>query len=132
MSLRKISKALSLRLFDLGYATAYENAPFNPQANEIYLRESILPARTVEVGIESGSTDNFSGIYQVSVNAPRDGHKTDAQTAVEAVEAHFVRGTVVAAEGVEVRVYRTYASAAIEQGDRYVVPVSIEYRALVK
>lgn len=132
MSLRKINKALSLRLYDLGYPTAYENASFDPDTNTLYLSEAILPARTVEVGMEYGSSENFSGIYQVTVHAPREAHKTPAQTAADAILAHFVRGTVVASEGVTARVEKAYASPAFFSGDRYVVPVSIEYRALIK
>lgn len=129
MSHRKINAALSLHLSTLSYSIAYENAPFTP-ATGLYLSENYLPATTSEVGIETGSTDDYTGLYQINVHAPRDGYKFEAYTVADEVAATFSRGTVLANEDITVRVQRVSQSSPLNDGDRFVIPVTVDWRSL--
>ena len=142
MSHKSINEALSIRLQAMGYETAFENAPFTPTHGTLYLEGSYLPAETVPVGMEYSSSEDYRGIYQVSVKAPRDKYKADAYTAVDAVAAQFARGTELVRDDITVRIERVFASTPIygtasstesgSEADRFSIPVSIYWRAFVK
>ena len=130
MSQATISAALSARLNTVagGYQVQWENAPFTPPAG-VYLAEAFLPATTLAVGVSSASSDEYSGIYQVTVMAPKGATKGPARAAADAVLAHFPRGLELTRDNIKVTVLRSSMGPALMDGDRYAVPLSIEYRA---
>lgn len=129
MSQATISAALSARLATLvGYQVQWENAPFTPPAG-VYLAEAFLPATTLAVGISNASSDEYSGIYQVSVMAPKGATKGPPRVAADAVLALFPRGLQLTRTGITVTILRASMGPALMDGDRYTVPLSIEYRA---
>ena len=101
MSHRKISAALSTHLAAMPSlpSVSWENAPFEPVAGTVYLSENYLPAATTEVGIADDSSNQFTGVYQVSVHANSGDYKLEAQTLADSVTAHFARGTSLTYEG---------------------------------
>lgn len=129
---RKIAAALALRLKSLTPAvrTQYENAPkITPVPTEPYLTEHYLPARTAPVGLAFDSSDNHAGVYQVTIYAPRDAYKAVGHTLIGALRTLFARGTFLSAEGLRVLVENTYAGNGQPIGDRWAIPVSVEWRA---
>lgn len=130
MSQASISAALATRLNTLagGYSVQWENAPLNPPAG-VYLAEAFLPAATMAVGVASTSSDEYAGIYQVTVMSPKGGTKGPSRAACDAVLAHFPRGLRVSSGGITVAVLRASMGPALMDGDRYAVPISIDYRA---
>ena len=130
MSNASIRAALATRLNTLGLPTAWENSNFTPPVGQVYVAESLLPNETLSVGVSSTSSDNFGGIYQVLVYAPSGMGKGAAVAAAEQVIGAFTKGTLLAYNGVTVCILRASQNPPIYSGDRYVIPVSINYRAL--
>ena len=130
MSNAAIRAALATQLNTLGIPSAWENDKFKPTAGQVYLDEKLLPNQTLSVGISSNSSDNFGGIYQVLVYAPAGGGKGPAVAAAEQVVGAFPKGASLTYSGVTVRVLRASQNPSLIDGERYVIPVSINYRAL--
>jgi hypothetical protein len=132
VSYTDISAAMATRLTTVsgGYAIQNENETFNPPAGAPFLSESMNPTGVVPVALRSGGTDALEGFYQVLCYAPAGLNKGAAFTAAVAVEARFVRGLRLTHGATTVAVLRTERSASFKSGDRFVVPISIYYRAL--
>ena len=130
MSNASIRAALATQLNTLGIPTAWENSNFTPTAGHVYLTEALLPNETLSIGVSSASSDDFGGIYQVLVNAPAGRGKGAAVAAAEQVVGAFVKGASLTYGGVTVRILRSSQNPALIDGERYVIPVSITYRAI--
>lgn len=128
MSNQLIAAALAQRLSLLNMPTAYENAPFTPVAGQAFIAENFLPVTTLAVGIASTSADNYGGIYQVTVHAPKGGTKGAGFDMAQKVQDHFPRGLTLTYLGQSVTILRTSQGPSFVEGDRWLVPVSIEYR----
>lgn len=131
MSNQTIAAALASRLSLLNLPTQYENSAFTPTAGAVYLSEAILPSTTLAVGLATTAADEYSGIYQVTVHAPKGGTKGPGMAAAKAVQDHFPRGLELLRDGIKVTVLRCSQAPGFVDGDRWLVPVSIDYRALV-
>jgi hypothetical protein len=125
----KISAALATQLDTLDLPTHWENAKFTPTNGQIYLSESLLSGDTTPVGIASAASDEFSGVYQVLVYAPADANKGPARSTADDVAAAFQRGDRLVYDGVTVTIQRTTQNPSFMSGDRFVIPVSVTYRA---
>ena len=125
----KISAALATQLNTLELPTHWENAKFIPPAGDIYLSETLLSGDTIPVGIANAASDEFGGVYQVLVYAPADANKGPARLVADDVAAAFQRGDRLVYDGVTVTIQRTTQNPAFMSGDRFVIPVSITYRA---
>jgi hypothetical protein len=130
MSNASIRAALATQLNALGLTVAWENSNFKPTAGQVYVAEALLPNETLSIGVSSASSDDFGGTYQVLVYAPAGAGKGAGVAAAEQVVAGFPKGASLTYSGVTVRVLRTSQSAALMEGDRYVIPVSVTYRAI--
>ena len=131
MSLTKIGAALSTQLATLNLPTAWENSRFNPTAGQVYLAESLIAGDTIAVGFANQASDEYGGIYQVLVYAPADAGKGIARSTADTVAAAFVRGDRLVYDGVTVTIQSTSQAAGFMSGDRFVVPVSVAYRAFI-
>lgn len=131
MSHRKISAALSSRLSTLPSSppVAYENVEYKPVDGQAWLRESYLPANSSTVGLEpTGSTD-FVGVYQISIYTPLDDSKFEAHQLVDAITAHFTRGTVLSFEGLNVKIEQVNVAQGLRSNGWWLMPVSVNWRA---
>lgn len=129
MSNAAISAALATQLDTLDLPTQWENSDFDPPASTVYLAESLLPGETLPVGIASQASDQFSGIYQVLVYAPLGANKGAGRSTADLVAGAFVRGSQHTYDGVTVTILRTSEAPSFLSGDRWVIPVSVNYRA---
>jgi len=125
----KISAALATKLNTLGLPTHWENAKFTPTNGQIYLSESLLSGDTNPVGVSSAASDEFGGVYQVLVYAPLDANKGQARATADTVAAAFQRGDRLTYGGITVTIQRTTQNPAFISGNRFVIPVSVTYRA---
>lgn len=130
MSDKIIAAALASRLAELGYPVAWENSAFRPPADEVYLAEALLPGNRLSIGVARASSDEYAGIYQVTVCAPLGGTKGPGLDAVECVLSAFVKADVLACGNTSVTVLRSQREAAFASGDRWQIPISIYYRAV--
>ena len=128
MSNQAIAAALAQRLALLNLPTAYENAPFTPVAGQTFIAENFLPVATQAVGIASNSSDNFGGIYQVTVHAPTGSTKGAGYAMAKQVQDHFPRGLVLTYQGQPVTIMQSSQGPSFTDGDRWLVPVSVNYR----
>lgn len=131
MSIAKVRAALETRLGTLTPAlpTAFENAAFTPVAGTPYQRVFLLPA-TPDNEVLGCDYYREIGILQVSLYYPVNGGPGTAQARAQLLRTHFKRGTTMTSGGVTTTVSATPAIApAFVDGDRYVIPVSIRYRA---
>lgn len=133
MSYTNISAAFATRLNGLAgtYAIQFENQSFDPPANAAYLAESLNPTGVVPMAIAASGTDSLEGFYQVLCYAPAGLNKGAAFAAADAVEGQFTRGLRLTHGGTTVAVLRAERSAGFRSGDRFVIPISVYYRALV-
>lgn len=129
MSNQAIAAALATQLNTVDLPTQWENAPFTPPAGEVYLAEALLPGPTLSVGISGASSDEFGGIYQVTVYAPLGGTKGAGLGAAKAVADAFPKAAQFTHDGTTVVVLRTSQAPAFNSGDRWAIPVSVTYRA---
>lgn len=131
MSIAKVRAALETRLGTLtpALSTAYENAAFTPVAGTPYQRVFLLPA-TPDNEVLGCDYYREIGIFQVSLYYPVNGGPGTAQARAQLLRTHFKRSTTMTSGGVTTTVSATPAIAtAFVDGDRYVIPVSIPYRA---
>jgi hypothetical protein len=125
-----IAAALASRLSLLNLPTQYENSAFTPVAGVVYLSEAILPSTTLAVGLANTAADEYSGIYQVTVHAPKGGSKGPGMAAAKSIQDQFQRGLELVRDGIKVTVLRCSQAPALTDGDRWLIPVSVDYRAL--
>lgn len=130
MSELKLRAALSAQLATLGLPTQYENAKFTPTAGVTYLVEQVIPASNTS-GIANSDSSRLTGIYQVTVMAPRETTKGEALAKAALIGAAFKRGMILSRDGQLVQVQRCEYGPTFIVGDRYALPVSVYYFASV-
>jgi hypothetical protein len=102
---------------------AYENEDYKPKQNVLWLRESFLPAEIDPFTLTD--SQQYNGLYQVTVFAPLEQGAAKAQTQAEAIVAHFERGTVVG----QGKVLAASYGPAIASSAWFQIPITIRYRA---
>lgn len=129
MSNVEISAALATRLSATTYDVQYENSAFTPVAGEVYVAESLIPASTVPMGL--AGSDSLEGIYQVLVYGMAGENKGAAFNAADEVADLFPRGLRLTSGSITTTILRVERATGFQSGDRFVVPLSIYYRAAV-
>lgn len=108
---------------------AYENAQFTPTVGAIYLRCYQLPAPTQAADLE-GAHRAYTGVFGVNVTAPINVGAGAALTIADALAAYFVNNARLTVSGLAVQQITPASIApALQLEDRYVIPVSWQYRA---
>jgi len=121
-----IQAALDNRLNTIsgGYDIAWPNVPYEPTANETYLRPTFLPAATEQVGLGDTGLDRTDAIYQVDVFTGAGSGRTAIP---DSVADHFKRGTTLTYNGTNVRISGVSILPATIDGSWQIVPVSINF-----
>lgn len=136
MSQRRIRQLLEDRLatWAAGRATplsvAWENVPFDPPAG-VYLRAFLLPAPTLSQTLD-GAHRQYTGVFQVSIIAPRNGGPGVAEGIASELDTLFPNNLrlTIANPAFAVQIISPMSIAgAIQEPDRYTLPVSCQYRA---
>lgn len=127
MSNHAIYQAMRTRLNDLPSLppVAYENRPYTPTTGVLWLSESFLPADIDPLTLSDGQSQEYNGIYQITVFAPADDDSYTGMAKAEAIALHFKRGTVIG----QGRVLAVSINQAIVGNGWYQVPVTVQYRA---
>lgn len=129
-----IQQALETKLSNFAIANSYDiawpNVSFTPAADP-YLTSFNLPAETSTLGLSIGSSDDYSGIFQVDVRCPKGSGSNDSRTITNNVMAEFSKGSEQTANTTTVLIEQSWASGAFDIGDAWFsIPVSIRYRAI--
>jgi len=131
---KDINTALSVRLKQIQVADlppiAWENAPYTPIENTLYLQENFIPNIKNQVGLENSSTDDYEGIYQVLVRDTRGARRFNAQEQARLVAEHYPRGAEYTHNSVVVKIVRAQIAQGISDENTYNVPVSVYWRSL--
>ena len=128
-----ISSALDSRLNTLTGQSpiAWENTAYIPVKDTLYLRPTILPASTIQAGLGTSGLDEYVGIYQIDIFAPAGKGRGEAEIKADAVADHFKRGTDLSKNGKTVRLGDVSRNSGIKDEDRFIISISINYRAHV-
>ncbi len=111
-----------------GLPVAWENVSFTEPVG-VYLRAFLLPGRTRSQDLQRRHK-HFMGIYQVSISANINTGSKAAAGLVRELGELFKPETPLVQNGITVFVVDPpYAGPGQNDLDRYVVPVSVEYRA---
>lgn len=109
-------------------ATAWQNVAFTPDPAVPY-QEAILLTGTPE-NPAYGAYYRDVGVFQVALMYPFGGGPAAADARAAAIRDWFRRGTTTVVDGIEVVVQRTpIIAAGFRDGDRWRLPVSIQYFA---
>ena len=107
---------------------AWENVVFT-EPSTTYLRSFVLPADTDTFDIGMTGRE-YLGVYQVSIALPIGAGPGAGETIVSALDALFPATAPIESGGLKVWITRPMSAAnAIQEPDRYVIPVSLGYRA---
>jgi hypothetical protein len=107
---------------------AYENVTFVAPATR-YLRSFLLPADSASLTLDRLHRE-YLGVYQVSIVMPLNTGAGAGQALVSALEALFPPATPLVQGGLSILILNPMsAGSAIQEPDRYVIPVSCSYRA---
>lgn len=126
-------KALNKRLSDFQSTNiAWEGAGYNPTPGTTYLEPLFFPGRPSQATLgPNGGQNEHTGIYIINVKAPA-GDGWDAGGAIaDNIADHFKRGTTLTYNGQKVRIRKSWVDVGTTQGDRYVVPVNVEWFAFI-
>lgn len=114
-----------------GIVIAWENVPFDPPENSIYLRAFLLRAQTDSRDL-AGDHRRYQGVFQVSVFAPIGGGAGRAETLAAEIVDLYPKKLPLVGDGLTVWITRPMSiHAAIQDDGSYVVPVSAGYRSEV-
>ena len=108
---------------------AWENVPYTPDEDGLYLRPTLLAGDTVGASIGSDGSDEHVGVYQVDVFAIASTGKNAAITMADLIADHFKPSVELTHNGVSVNVVRVSRSAAIAEGSRYKISVDVRYQS---
>ena len=108
---------------------AYENTPYEPTEGSLYLQDAFLPNIKAIVGVLSARSDDYEGIYQITVADGRGDRRFDAQEQARLLSLHFPRGAEYTYNGVTVKIVQTRVNGAVIEDNWYNIPVTVEWRA---
>ncbi len=106
---------------------AYENIEYEPIVGTMYLRPTLLPAKSSQAGLGTAGQERHEGIYQIDVFAPSNKPLVVALTEADAIANYFTRGLTLTYNAVNVRVNTASQGRANRDGAWFVIPVFIDY-----
>lgn len=107
---------------------AFENVAFTPPTTR-YIRAFMLPARTVSLTLEQTDRQR-KGIYQVSLVLPSGDGVAAGTSLTAALDALFPTNVPMTQGSITVNLTSPMSAATpIQEGDRWVIPVSAYYQS---
>ena len=131
MSYKTIQAALEKKLATISpaIATAYENLPYTPTVGTPYQRVNLLPNATADRAISADVREYF-GLFQVTLFYPAGNGRGLAQARADAIDAAFkpVQRLTESSTIVEIT-ESAQVAGGYQDGDRWVVPITIRWRS---
>lgn len=107
---------------------AWQNVPFTPPS-ALYLRSFLMPAETGSQTLD-GEHRRYTGVYQVNVVAPVGVGPGVAENIAQGIADLFPMNQLLSMTGLDVYIVAPMSiHPAIQDSDRFTVPVSCRYRA---
>jgi Bacteriophage related domain of unknown function len=108
---------------------ALPGANFTPPADDKWLRANDLPAVTQPFAITPGGARDYSGSIQVDVIWPLGSGVTAAKEIAGAIIEHFEPTKPIFGDGLKIKIVRSSVGTKVDDGARFFLPVTIQYRA---
>lgn len=134
--IKKIDLALSFRnkaeeIADSNnYTIVLEGREFEPSLTQTYITEHVLFGDDNKIGMEDSSNDFQIGIYQLTVNVPRNKSNLFALDIVDTFKLGFARGTELTENGQMARVMESSVSALDYNPTHLMYAISIKYSVI--
>jgi hypothetical protein len=114
--------------FSPGMPIAYPGIEFEPESGQAYLEAVFLPNATVTRTVNTGGSNQYQGMLQVSVMHPVGKGALAAMDIAGRVISHFARGTAIYGETIAVRVIRQpFSAPPMTEPDWLRIPITIPY-----
>lgn len=104
---------------------AFPNQNFVRPEDGYWYELYFIPGQPVQVELGTEGRSRWVGVLQINICTPKDSGIEPINDRYESVAKLFRSGTYI--DGV--RIKRTYRTSALEDGDYYVMPVTVEYWA---
>ena len=98
-------------------------------AGPLYLTQMILPAEGM-VGMAASASEVFRGLYQITINAPKDEGKAAYVAEVDRIRAHFSHASEVVEGSLRVKFTKIMVSTSSTNENFFRVRVSVRYSAV--
>ena len=104
---------------------AFPNQVFTRPSDGYWYELFFIPAQPVQIELGTTARSRWIGILQVNVCVPKNSGTVPLNDRYDNIAKLFRSGLVF--EGI--RIVRTYRTSALDDGDYYVLPVTIEWQA---
>ncbi len=104
---------------------AFPNESFERPDNGYWYELYFLPTEPVQVELGSEARSRWSGVMQINICVPKNDGIVPLNSRYNNIASLFRSGSII--DGVRIR--RTYRTSALDDGDYYVMPVSVEWQA---
>lgn len=104
---------------------AFPNKAFERPDDGYWYELYFLPAEPVQIELGSTARSRWSGVMQINICVPKNDGIVPLNSRYNKVASLFRSGSII--DGVRIR--RTYRTSALDDGDYYALPVSVEWQA---
>lgn len=104
---------------------AFPNESFERPDDGYWYELYFLPTEPVQIELGSEARSRWSGVMQINICVPKNDGIVPLNSRYNNIATLFRSGSII--DGVRIR--RTYRTSALDDGDYYVMPVSIEWQA---
>lgn len=104
---------------------AFPNESFERPDDGYWYELYFLPAEPVQIELGTEARSRWSGVMQINICVPKNDGIVPLNSRYDNIAALFRSGSII--DGVRIR--RTYRTSALDDGDYYVMPVSVEWQA---
>ena len=104
---------------------AFPNVAFTKPEDGYWYELHFIPAIPIQIELGTQARSRWMGILQVNVCVPKNSGTTPLNDRYENIAKLFRSGLIFNG----IRIIRTYRTSALDDGDYYVMPVSIEWQA---
>lgn len=133
MSIASVQTALDTRLQDLTGLppVQLENTRNNGVTGQPFTRATLIPAQTSQMTVGVTGRDQLIGLYQIDVFISGDIGVGPANTLADQLVGHFYRGLSLTQAGVTTHIRKAWRGAGYRVEKFYMVPVSVQWYAIV-
>ena len=103
-----------------------ENEDFERPDDGYWYEVFFIPSQPLQIELGTDARSRWVGLLQINVCTPKSAGTTPSLDRYESIAKHFRTGMYINGD---IRVVKTYRTSAMEDGDFYVLPVTVELQA---
>lgn len=104
---------------------AFPNEVFTKPDDGYWYELYFIPAEPLQIELGTEARSRWTGILQINICVPKDSGTKPINERYNNIEKLYRRGLIL--DGL--RIMRTYRTSAYDDGDYYVMPVTVEWQA---